>query len=111
MSKFTPGPWLYAHRKTAASNGSHSTEVFTEDGGSGKGVVATCAWYPMPPTESGVIGTYRDANARLIAAAPDLLAVTKLAKQALSACAPPDFEFDNLLDAIDAAIAKAEGAA
>lgn len=80
---FTPGQWLYAHRETAVSGGGYSTEIFTEDGGSGKGVIATCSWYPMPRDERGAIGTYRDANARLIASAPELYAALVLASKML----------------------------
>lgn len=68
----TPGEWLQAHRETKVSDGMHSTEIYTEDGGSGRGVIATLSWYPKPADARGAIGTYREANARLIAAAPRL---------------------------------------
>ena len=68
----TPGPWLHEHRETKVSGGMYSTEIYTEDGGSGHGVIATLSWYPRPMDERGAIGTYREANARLIASAPRL---------------------------------------
>lgn len=80
---WTPGRWLYEHRKTAVSGGGYSTEVFTEDGGSGRGVVATLSWYPRPKDERGAIGTYREANARLITAAPELYEALVLASKML----------------------------
>lgn len=65
----TPGPWSQSHRETR--DGMYSTEVYCADGET----IAKCAWYPRPADPAtGAIGTYREANARLIAAAPDLLA-------------------------------------
>ena len=66
MSKHTPGPWLHAHRE--GTDGSYRTEVFSEQFGG----IATCDWTPEQ-LGNGVTGTYREANARLIAAAPKLL--------------------------------------
>lgn len=60
--KPTPGEWLYGHREGA--DGMWRTEVFSGDGE----VIATLSWYPKP-TNDGWIGTYREANARLIAEA------------------------------------------
>lgn len=60
--KPTPGEWLYGHREGA--DGMWRTEVFSGDGE----VIATLSWYPKP-TNYGWIGTYREANARLIAEA------------------------------------------
>jgi hypothetical protein len=48
----------------------YSTEVYDAAGET----IATVAWYPVK-TKSGSIVTAREANASLIAAAPDLLAV------------------------------------
>lgn len=62
----TPGPWLWGHRR--GDGGMYNTEVFSAT----HGVIATCAWTPQPRA-NGVTGTYRDANAHLIAAAPELL--------------------------------------
>lgn len=75
--KFTPGPWMQSHREIPNDeDGMYATQVYTPDGET----IATLAWYPMPKklklvegVERYVIDTYRDANAALIASAPDLL--------------------------------------
>lgn len=46
----------------------YRTEVFSQQ----HGVIATCDWTPKHDG-NGVIETYREHNARLIAAAPELL--------------------------------------
>lgn len=72
--KFTPGTWEQSHRKK--KNGMYSTEVYDEET---KETIATIAWYPMPPVRELVNGeykivthTYREANAKLISATPDM---------------------------------------
>lgn len=65
-AQHTPGPWHYSHREGA--DGMYRTEVFSEQHGG----IATCDWTPKH-YGNGVTATYREANARLIAAAPDLL--------------------------------------
>ena len=70
QSQYTPGPWLQSHRKAI---GGYSTEVYTPDGE----VIATVAWYPRRLNET-TTGTDREANARLIAAAPELLEALQL---------------------------------
>lgn len=73
----TPGEWFQSHRPIPNDEeGMYSTQVYTEDGET----IATLHWYPMPKREDVfegkpvlVTGTYREANAKLIAAAPDLL--------------------------------------
>lgn len=65
-AQYTPGPWSFAHRRNA--DGMYSTQVFCEVGET----IATLSWYPMPTTPEGVTGTYREGNARLIAAAPSM---------------------------------------
>lgn len=64
----TPGPWFSEYRRNA--RGGYSSEVFDADGE----VVATAAWFPVRLSETTTT-TNREANARLIAAAPELLAV------------------------------------
>jgi len=54
------GPWLQSHRELP--DGMYSTQVYTEDGET----VCTMHWYQKPEIK-GVIGTYREANAELIA--------------------------------------------
>lgn len=106
MSGFTPGPWLVEHRKSGRREG-YNTEIFTQDGGSGHGVIATLAWYPKPMDGLGRIGTYREANAALIAAAPELLAALQAVDLARHTDAPADWERATALS--DAAIRKATG--
>ena len=68
--KHTPGKWLQSHREIPNDkDGMYATQVYTEDGET----IATLEWYAMPINEDGAIGTYRAENAKLIAAAPDLL--------------------------------------
>lgn len=68
--KYTPAPWFQSHRPIPHDkDGMYATQVYTEDGET----IATLAWYAMPKDENGRIGTYREANAKLIAAAPELL--------------------------------------
>ncbi len=62
--KWTPGPWAQSHRKTR--DGMYSTEVYDAKGET----IATLAWHVVP-TENGY-ATDREANARLIASAPDM---------------------------------------
>jgi len=110
--RFTPGPWDYMHRKNR--EGMFSTEVFCSKGET----IATFAWYPTP-TVGGVTGTYREGNARLVAAAPDLLAVAQFFLRGIEGghikCAPyidfdPDaeqLEIKSPAERLRAAIARA----
>lgn len=66
MSEHTPGPWSAAHRMLKC--GSYHTQVFCEKGKT----IAWFEWYPKP-TVNGVTQTYREANAKLCSAAPELL--------------------------------------
>jgi hypothetical protein len=101
--QFTPGKWSFAHRKTA--DGMFSTEVFCEAGKT----VATLAWYPKP-TVNGVTGTYREGNARLIAAAPEMLDALRRAVLALAFAAESSKAMQDDYEAVSLAIAKATGA-
>lgn len=68
--KHTPGPWKQSHRKQP--NGDYITQVYCAGGET----IANVAWYPVELGD-GITGTSRGANARLIAAAPDLLEACK----------------------------------
>ena len=93
----TPGLWNQKHR--AGSDGMYRTEIYSEEFGG----IATCEWTPEN-FGNGVIGTYREANARLIAAAPDLLeALVALVNH------KDDLMPSRLWDAARAAIARADG--
>lgn len=105
-TKHTPGPWSQSHRKSG--NGYSTTEVYCAAGQT----IATLAWYPVP-TPTGTT-TSREANARLIAAAPDLLAALQdLFGAELEKCMAFDGH-DDQMEAVErarAAIAKATGEA
>lgn len=96
--KHTPGPWL-----TQWEHGGDES-IWSRDGG--MHMIATCH-----AEDDRVIPA--QANARLIAAAPDLLAVAKLAlKTILDEAAARDFDppADPVLVAeLEAAIARARG--
>lgn len=102
-AQYTPGPWLAEHR--AVYGGGYNTEVFSAT----HGVIAICGWTPKPLGD-GVTGTYRDANARLIAAAPDLLeSLRELAELAVLQFGMPPPGADGPLQKALAVIAKADG--
>ena len=73
MTTHTPGPWSQSHREQP--NGMWVTQVYDEAGET----IADLAWFPVTISKQ-VIGTSREANARLIAAAPDLLAAAKIGR-------------------------------
>jgi hypothetical protein len=91
-SDHTPGPWEYE------SQDPHALGKITSDDGT---LVAEVHgdWDDDHSTE---------ANARLIAAAPDLLAACKLAVERLEVCSYQGDE-DSFVEEIAAAIARAEG--
>lgn len=94
----TPGPWHTDYRKT--SRGGYSQEIFD---GAGE-VIATAAWFPVRLSDTHTT-TNREANARLIAAAPTMLEALK----ALADCSLTDE--DGLYEAKQlarAAITRAE---
>ena len=99
MSKHTPGPW------TAVKNSAYWEIDGPDDFG---GVADTCASSAGEP-DFGRSMALGEANARLIAAAPDLLAACKAAEYAANHvdCISA---MQHALPAIRAAIAKAEGA-
>ncbi len=100
-----PGPWVAEHRR--GSDGMYRTEVYSETYGG----IATCEWTPNH-CGKGVIRTFRDANARLIAAAPDLLeALQRLIPHAvhMESCSHDDDGVRRDLERARAAIYKAEG--
>jgi hypothetical protein len=98
MDKHTPGPWETKHRK--GSDAMYRTEIFSEQHGG----IATCEWTPKH-CGNGVTETYREANAHLISAAPELLAALELARDALLIWAPKDIRIEQ----INFAISKARG--
>ena len=105
MSKHTPGPWTIAD-----DNGTDIGIIARKRGRGGQMVAMVTVDEDVPQDDDE-----RLANARLIAAAPDLLAACKAFAAARKAWRECDdmssIEYLDTLDAIDfdAAIAKAEG--
>lgn len=95
MATHTPGPWeIVPFAKT------NVRQVGGDRG------VASCGGYAT--TMRGDVAAENEANARLIAAAPDLLAACKLALfQTDEPYAPHNV--DNARKLLEAAVAKAEG--
>jgi hypothetical protein len=62
----TPGPWAQSHRK--GPDDMYRTQVYDAAGET----IANIAWYPVHTSQT-TTSTNREANARLIAAAPELL--------------------------------------
>ena len=96
MSTHTPGPWEAA--------GSY---VRTKRTASGGGFFVADCWRSWDPAnvEFAFDGSEADANARLIAAAPDLLESLRMAVKYLKG----ENMGSVMLPKFDAAIAKAEG--
>lgn len=93
MSKHTPGPWISPH-KTNAVTVRHPV-VMSDIGG-----VAIATWAGSEQQT--------DANARLIAASPDLYAVLKELQESAAYWSEYDVPL-GIVDRINQAIAKAEG--
>jgi len=104
MSKHTPGPWKFSHRK--GNDGMYRTEVFSDVHGG----IAVCGW-TLKHCGNGVTATYREDNARLIAAAPDLLEALKGVLKVERGSSGRIILEGWHEEAIRAAIAKARGAA
>ena len=83
--KGTKGKWNQSHRITD-KDGNYSTEVYCDKGQT----IATLSWYPNNDIK-GVTTTDREANAKLIAAAPELLKALVFLKQ----------EYEQLVDCGD----------
>lgn len=100
MSKHTPGPWLVTGGSFVYALNSYGTNSFWTNiyGGSQGG-------YKSPATPNEEI----EANANLIAAAPDLLEAAILALDEMCNTSAPRSSFTDAVDALDAAIARAKG--
>ena len=97
----TPGPWIVA--ETTWEDGIPETVISGLNGSAGIAVAIEFAQIPE----------MRDANARLISAAPELLSVAQGFRRKLATYVsvyPGDKELRRLLGYCDAAIAKATGA-
>jgi len=102
-TQHTPGPWA------VIPQGAHTNDIATVYNTT-KGWVSICApaWVNFGDQKVAM------ANANLIAAAPDLLAIAKgsrhLAQEKLNSGYDTEY-WQQILSEIDAAIAKAEGGA
>lgn len=103
-AEHTPGPWLTKHR--AGSDGMYRTEVYSAEHGG----IATCDWTPKH-CGNGVTESYREANARLIACAPDLLAALTALASIDDGDEPAFWKHEAVFNAAWAAIEKATGEA
>lgn len=110
MAQYTPGPWQYGTKDDGYEISSLGTvynvpTLATEDG---KG--QTYANISARVKCYEVTADQREANGRLMAAAPDLLDVAKCLRQHLALfCGPDDAIANEIFTISDAAIAKAEG--
>ena len=84
--KFTSAPWSQS-LTICDEEGNYSTQVFSTETGE---TIATLAWAKMPPQKVVIdgkpkiqTGTYREGNAKLIAAAHELLEACERALQVL----------------------------
>lgn len=106
QTQHTPGPW-----HMGAGNGSGS--IFADEGRTRLEEGGTTL-YPIA-TINHALGDEDEANARLIAAAPDLLAALEVAHECLDSILEPTQDDDGntipnpLLEQIDAALARARG--
>lgn len=111
-TKHTPGPWRVDETKALGAYGVW-TDYATHPGHDGAGYPSlVCSM--VPTVKSEITREQRDANARLIAAAPDLLAACQ---ESLAFISEIDFALlaelldgrDSLLERLQAAVAKAKG--
>jgi len=100
--KHTPGPWGWSHREIPSGN--YSTQVYDAN----EKEIATIAWYPV--RQNNITTTSREANARLIAAAPDLLQSCRGMLHALETDCRDTDKWAALMGEAVAVIAKATGA-
>ena len=102
MSAYTPGPWHAGMGNGAGSIFSESGRVQLEKGGT--------TLYPIAQVNHGWNGAEDDANARLIAAAPELLAALQaLVGEADLGELDHDDDTRALIDNARAAIERATG--
>jgi hypothetical protein len=97
-TKHTPGPWLYI----TGDEWSHS--VVTEEGELPSGDMG---YWTVASINKNREPQHK-ANARLIAAAPELLEALRTLKMAIVA-GPPEYDSADWIEMADAAIAKATG--
>ncbi len=106
-TRFTPGPWAQSHRR--GCDELRRTQVYPIN--DPDNTIATLHWHSVK-TETG-FKTDREANAQLIAAAPELYEALISAQHTVrwEVCEgqDPENECWAVLDRINAALAKARG--
>ena len=113
--KFTPGPWsvedVGANCLRIRGNVEISPDAPLGSVGHYEAVAAVIQREPHPHYGGGIDYDTRDANARLIASAPDLYAALEFVrKYAVMRASKGDALPAQLTSAVNAALAKAEGA-
>src|ERR1700722_19638595 len=98
-TKHTPGPWRTERFAQAESEQSVSTELHANSG-----YIGTFTLELDPDTPEDVAEFL--ANARLIAAAPELLEALELSEQALSGVPMAQYDLSFVLSQVRAAIRK-----
>jgi len=119
MITHTPGPWEAIDRKDARGNIVCGITIIahTEEANGACGSLVICRLPDGAGTKGGGCWPHQSANARLIAAAPDLLAVVREIERALDLCLTKDGAWTDmppaykrvLYDVASAAVARAEG--
>jgi hypothetical protein len=100
----TPAPWAF--ERAVEANGSVTFDIFNSDVSACNGVGGGVAYIQTYNAQQAVV---QEANARLICAAPDLLAALK---ECAAVCAGETMNKNGLIRALEmsrAAIAKATG--
>lgn len=107
MSKHTPGPWLYTPSDEWRTNGGEFAQWGEFKISAGSGDVMAPNYYRVGSVSNVNNSDENEANARLIAAAPELLQALQAVSDAEAADeAGIDYE---LIGRVHAAIAKALG--
>lgn len=83
-AKHTPGPWVAVDQGNRLDH--LGTPYVTIFGGKSGGLSVASVHCVHPGNQPGDLKTARDANARLIAAAPELLAMLKQARECIAYC-------------------------
>ena len=116
MNAYTPGPWHWINSETdepydflAPSSGNGWPSLRTVEEFLTKSVGPLPKWILAAEEFRAYTEEENLANARLIAAAPDLLEAAKLAWHEMRRTIAPRNSFTGALDKLDATIAKVEG--
>ena len=108
MGEHTPGPWKIERLSIGSRGGSNTCWMI--------GPMDACIYDDWRPRANGISEAENEANARLIAAAPDLLAALENIRDTIESCyiaggwVPLDAEeMESIVEMATIAIAKAKG--